>query len=112
MSKGEDYWYDSINSGYIKDSNITNIFKNLSELTAVSYFSDGHTLNTTLWLSAPFITHPLNDNVSYGMMIDSDSDSSTGSGGSDFMFQITWDNNTKTWTYDIEEWGIIKEQGL
>ena len=109
ISKGEDYWYDSINSGYIKDSNITNIFKNLSELTAVSYFSDGHTLNTTLWLSAPFITHPLNDNVSYGMMIDSDSDSSTGSGGSDFMFQITWDNNTKTWTYDIEEWGIVKE---
>jgi hypothetical protein len=69
---------------------------NFTDIVAVNYLSDGKILNTTYWLASgfenstvsaytyenPFIT------LSYGMLIDADSNIKTGYNGADYDFYI------------------------
>ena len=76
----------------------------VTDIEAVSYFSDGKILNATLWTYFPFINKPIMyEQVNYGMLIDSDFDKSTGYGGIDYLFQIGWNNNTKRWDKNLWE---------
>jgi hypothetical protein len=46
-----------------------------TDILSVDYYSDGKTLNATLWTFLPFQDRPLKYNkVDYGMLIDSDFD--------------------------------------
>jgi hypothetical protein len=38
------------------------------------------------------------------MLIDVDSNYNTGLQGYDYMMRVSWDNNTKNWTYLLQEW--------
>ena len=67
---------------------------NYTDILAVNYLSDGETLNATLWLNAGISNYtdfslkkPLNK-VSYGMLIDADSNSETGYRGADYDFYV------------------------
>jgi len=77
---------------------------NYIDIQSVSYFSNGRHLNATLWLP-DFKTSP-NDYelVDYGMYLDADSDNRTGLSGIDYKVEISWDNESRTWTRHFEEW--------
>ena len=78
------------------------------DITSVDYYSNGKSLNSTLWLTKPFKEYPkLFKDVDYGMFIDSDFNPKTGLGGIDYKVEIGWRNDTKTWTKTIEKWSRI-----
>ena len=82
-----------------------------SDISSIDYYSDGKSLNATLWTFFPFQNFPLRyDRVDYGMLIDSDFDKKTGFGGIDYEFEIGWDNHTKTWTKKLEQWSVNGDQ--
>ncbi len=91
--------------------NFDNIKMGIADIRQVSYFSDGQFLNATLWTSFPFNEKPKEfEQVNYGMMIDSDFDRNTGYGGIDYLYQIGWNNNTKTWNKMLWELSSTGEQ--
>jgi hypothetical protein len=66
-----------------------------TDILAVNYISDGKTLNSTIWLGSGFNNssdfNSINDNqssrkLSYGMLIDADSNTETGYNGADYDF--------------------------
>ena len=82
-----------------------------TDIESVDYYSDGKTLNAILWLYFPFQPEPSssneeveNEEVNYGMYIDADFDSTTGFGGIEYKVEISWDNQTKSWTKVLEKW--------
>ncbi|HYY71515.1 MAG TPA: hypothetical protein VE595_03800, partial [Nitrososphaeraceae archaeon] len=69
---------------------------NFTDILAVNYLSDGNTLNTTYWLASGFgnssistftYEHPF-IKLSYGMLIDADSNTKTGYNGADYDFYV------------------------
>jgi len=70
---------------------------NSSNIQRVTYFSDGKTLNATLWLGGGIRQNPSGYGAStivYGMLIDSDNNPATGKYGVDYQREIQWTNNT------------------
>ncbi len=75
-----------------------NLKSNYTDILAVNYISNGQSLNTTMWLSSGFdnsSTSSINivDNrsskkLSYGMLIDADSNTKTGYNGADYDFYV------------------------
>ena len=67
---------------------------NYTDIRAVNYISDGKTLNTTIWLSSGFTSSsPVYNNdpfrkITYGMLIDADSNPKTGYNGADYDFYV------------------------
>jgi hypothetical protein len=85
-------------------NNITSIGERYTDIISVDYFSNGKTLNATLWLLFPFKEVPPMHEVDYGMFIDADFNSKTGYGGIDYKVEIQWDNETQKWNKVIERW--------
>jgi hypothetical protein len=67
---------------------------NYTDIKAVNYISDGKTLNTTIWLASGFTSSsPVYNNdpfrkITYGMLIDADSNPKTGYNGADYDFYV------------------------
>jgi hypothetical protein len=76
------------------------------DIVTANYYSDGRTLNSTLWLLFPFKERPSSNDThivrSYGMLIDADFNNQTGPGGIDYQIEIRWQN--QTWTRVLTEW--------
>ena len=53
------------------------VIQKYTDITSVDYFSDGKTLNATLWLLFPFKEVPPMHEVDYGMFIDTNFNSKT-----------------------------------
>jgi hypothetical protein len=80
----------------------------LADILSVDYYSDGRSLNSTVWLSSPLYPSSFgNINVSYVLLIDSDMNRGTGIEGADYKIEIKWDNRTKSWTREFIEWESI-----
>jgi len=76
-----------------------------TDIIEVTYFTNGRTLNSTIWLLFPFRELPVGYSIfNYGMLIDSDFDEDTGAGGIDYQLEIRWNNETNTWTRVLTEW--------
>ncbi len=76
-------------------NNDTYLKSNHTDILAVNYISDGQTLNTTMWLSSGFNLSAFNstDNqisrkLSYGMLIDADTNTKTGYNGTDYDLYV------------------------
>jgi len=73
------------------------------DIENVNFFSDGKTVNTTLWVGDQIptnnnlILHNVNFLI-YGMLIDSDFNPLTGKDGIDYQIEIQWNNQTQLWT--------------
>jgi hypothetical protein len=73
-----------------------NLKSNYTDIRAVNYISDGKNLNATIWLASGFKNSSTsipayNDpfrKISYGMLIDADSNTETGYNGADYDFYI------------------------
>jgi hypothetical protein len=83
-----------------------------TDIVAINYFSDGKTLNATIWLLFPFKEDASNQTsiTNYGMLVDSDFNKETGYDGIDYKIEISWDNHTKTWNRVFQQWSPTGEQ--
>jgi hypothetical protein len=79
---------------------------NHSNIQAIIYSSNGKILNATLWLCSKFEERPIGYTPAYAMLVDIDSDLYTGNGGFEYDAGIYWNNNTKTWSYYVQERSI------
>lgn len=76
-----------------------------TDIVEVTYFTSNNTFNSTIWLLFPFREVLTNYSIfNYGILIDSDFDESTGASGIDYQLEISWDNQTNTWTRLVTEW--------
>jgi hypothetical protein len=87
----------------------TNLGPEYTNIHSVTYSSDGRFLNSTLWFpSLSGLTSsngkPSADVIAYGIMIDADLNSDSGFQGVDYELQISWNNDTKTWTQTLIEY--------
>ncbi len=89
-------------------SNCTYLQKNKNiitypDLESISYFSDGKTLNATLWLSGLFEEKPsMGEIPSYSMFININS--FYGTRIPDYEVSIKWDPLSSTWNKVVTEW--------
>ena len=83
-----------------------------TDIEAVDYFSNGETLNATLWtFLPPSVQQPaINEEVDYGMFIDADFDNKTGWGGIDYKVELGWDNKSKVWNKVLEKWSYFGDR--
>ena len=92
--------FNEVNEDIIK--NLTG--STIGDINSVNYVSDGRYLNVTFWLSQPFEEKPSKHIPSYNVLIDADSDPTTGGDlGIDYRIRVIWDNGTKTWNEIIEQ---------
>ena len=80
---------------------------NSSDIQKVTYFSDGRTLNVTLWLGDTMPENPTREganNLVYGILIDVDNNPTTGKFGVDYQKEIQWSNTTQQWNNFIAEY--------
>ena len=93
-------WFDMYNNRPVTNG------PNYTDIKSVNYFSNGKSLNATIWLDdfkpIPPAEH---ENVNYGMYFDADFNKKTGVQGIDYKVEISWDNKSQTWTRVFEEWG-------
>ena len=95
----------------MKTREFTNDGDRSTDIESIDYYSDGKTLNATLWLYFPFnpTPSPSYENVNYGMFINSDFNDDTGFGGIDYKVEISWNNQGKNWTKVVEKWSRFGE---
>jgi hypothetical protein len=80
---------------------------NSSDIQKVTYFSDGKTLNVTLWLGDSVPKNASEDGadtVVYGALIDVDNNPTTGKFGVDYQKEIQWSNTTQVWNSFLAEY--------
>jgi len=76
-------------------------FDSSSDIQRVTYFSDGKTLNATIWLGGAVKQNPSLYGAStavYGVLIDEDNNPLTGKYGVDYQKEIQWSGNTHSWS--------------
>lgn len=86
----------------INKQTTTSIGNPSTDISRVTYLSDGRILNATLWLSAPIRISNDTSIMSYGMLIDADSNQKTGLQGIDYQLEVRWQNGT--WTKILTQW--------
>jgi hypothetical protein len=85
------------------------------DLITVSHFSDGNNLNSTLWFLGMVSKDPSLDDlvsVSYGILVDVDSNPSTGRLGVDYQKEIKWTTNNINWTSSLIEYSSSANQKI
>ena len=73
----------------------------------ITYFSDGKTLNATLWMAGGIKHDPSIYGASimaYGALIDIDNNNATGKYGVDYQKEIQWNSRDKTWNTILFEY--------
>jgi len=82
--------------------NITGVA--VGQIESVYHLSDGKMLNVTFMLTDPFDEAPVRHVPSYNILVDADSDPSTGGDhGIDYRIRVLWDNTTKSWHKIVED---------
>jgi hypothetical protein len=90
----------------------TKIYDEYTDIVSVTYFSDGKTLNATLWLLLPFKENPDRKEVHYGMLIDTDFDSKTGYEGIDYQVELQWKNQSQLWNKVTKRWSANGQEQI
>ena len=98
-NSGDGIKVNGVNLTYITDTYNDPLDK-ATDIQSVDYYSDGKTLNATIWLkgNTPNNNKLVNvSNLIYGMLIDADSNQATGKDGVDYQIELQWNNKYKTW---------------
>jgi hypothetical protein len=98
LTLGSGSWFDGFSGKSTRGG------ANYIDIQSVSYSSNGRHLNATLWLAHFTISPNDYELVDYGMYFDADSNNGTGLSGIDYKVEISWDNQSRTWTRMFEEW--------
>ena len=89
--------------------------QNMSNIQGISQFSDGKTLYATMWLLGPAPEEPSEFGakvLSYGVLVDSDSNVDTGESGVDFQKEISWRNDSNGWIGSLVEYASSGNKNL
>jgi hypothetical protein len=79
--------------------------QNTSDISSITTSSNGKILNVTFWLTGPFNEKPTKSIPQYYIRFDADSRLSTGDKfGADYLFAVTWNNDTKSWDQIFQEY--------
>jgi hypothetical protein len=88
---------------------------NYTDMLAVNYISDGKDLNATIWLASGFESSsiPAYDQpfrkISYGMLIDADSNTKTGYNGADYdLYLVASSGKLNGYLYQLSSTGMYK----
>jgi hypothetical protein len=73
------------------------------DIQSVTYSSNGHFLNATLWLSSFYKEPDTANKVRYGVFIDADFNNDSGFQGIDYIGQVEWNKMTNEWKYSVNE---------
>ncbi|HKR74107.1 MAG TPA: hypothetical protein VJR94_08350 [Candidatus Nitrosocosmicus sp.] len=97
-------WYQTYGNS---DDHLMNTY---SDILNINYFSDGKILNTTFWLGSGFnssyYSNQLYRNISYGILIDADSNPRTGYKGANYDFYVEFTNKKlSTYLYKLSSTG-------
>lgn len=89
-----------------KNSETTQQRNQSNDVISVDYFSDGKTLNSTLWLQSKIENVSLSylDIPSFGVFIDADSNTETGWVGIDYQLEMVWNNGT--WNNTLYQFSV------
>ncbi|MGN6346533.1 MAG: hypothetical protein ACTHME_02405 [Candidatus Nitrosocosmicus sp.] len=93
-------YYINLNTNVIENSqhNSSIAKEDPLGLRYIDYFSNGNTLNATLWLDNEFQSNQSSDkDFHYGMLIDADSNPMTGLDGADYQVDIYYNYTIKKW---------------
>ena len=85
------------------------------DLIAVSHFSDGKTLNSTLWFLGMVSKYDDFDDIksaSYGVLVDVDNNPFTGRLGVDYQKEINWNTTDNFWTSSLIEYSSSGNQKI
>ncbi len=89
---------------------------NYTDMLAVNYISDGKILNATIWLASGFENSTANPfyqpfrKISYGMLIDADSNTKTGYNGADYDVYIQGaSGKLNAYLYQLSSTGVYEE---
>jgi hypothetical protein len=95
--------------------NDAHLKSNYTDLLAVSYISNGEILNATIWLASGFENSsiPAYDQpfrkISYGMLIDADTNTKTGYNGADYdLYVEAGEGKLNGYLYQLSSTGIYK----
>jgi len=109
-----------------------------TDIDSVNYFSNGKSLNATIWLHGPIEDPPnfsyrkssnetilkvcnamanelpelATSSLVYGMLIDADSNNATGKGGADYQVELQWDDIHKKWFKIFGEYSPLGQQKI
>jgi hypothetical protein len=94
----------------------TNLKSNYTNILAVTYMSNGEILNATIWLASGFenssASQVLNQpfrKISYGMLIDADTNTKTGYNGADYdLYVEAGEGKLNGYLYQLSSTGIYK----
>ena len=96
-------------------SNTVTFTNDSRDLIAVSHFSDGKNLNSTLWFLGMVSKDADFDNVksaSYGILVDVDNNPFTGRLGVDYQKEIKWNTTDNFWTSSLIEYSSSGNQKI
>jgi hypothetical protein len=108
---------DGIHDGVYANTTISTNKNNtaVSDLIAVSHYSDGKNLNSTLWFFGTVTKDANYDNfksTSYGILVDVDNNPFTGRLGVDYQKEIKWNSTDNFWTSSLIEYSSTGNQKI
>jgi hypothetical protein len=86
-----------------------------TDILKITYLSDAQNLNASLWLGGNFTKDPAAkgaEAVVYGMLVDVDSNPSTGFQGVDYQLEVQWMNSSKIWNMFLGEYPSVDNASL
>jgi len=100
-----DFRVNNANRDYIDPSHeLDEYMKNVGDIKAVDYFSNGQVLDVTYWLTRAFEKSPDKHLPLYAVNLDVDSNPKTGGSlGIDYRVRVQWNNLTKLWENVVEK---------
>ncbi len=104
INKTQGYFSDPATTEYVLANSLFNA-ENISDISSVTYSTDGKILNVTFWLTGPFHERPKRSAPEYYIRFDVDSNLLTGDRyGADYLFDVAWNNDTKSWIQISQEY--------
>jgi len=99
----------SLETGAIVQNTSLNTFSTSAlDIQRVAFFEKMNQLNSTMWIGDNLLrTNDVKNisSVAYGILIDSDRDSSTGKEGVDYQLELQWINNTNS--VNLQNWNKL-----
>jgi len=105
ISNDWNFRVNNANHDYLDPSHeLYDYVKNVGDINAVDYSSDGQVLEITYWLTRAFEKSPDKHLPLYAVNLDVDSNPNTGGSlGIDYRVRVQWNNLTKLWENVVEK---------
>ena len=103
-TQNDDELFQTVEKENVTNCEINDINYTFPDISSVSYYSNGNTLNSTIWLSSPQVV-PTNENVSFMYIVFTIHFDvhSTFDERLDYVAGILWNNTSQEWRKEVAE---------